>query len=122
MKPKRRTPAIAELAARIQRVAEREMDAIERVLDALGPASPAEADRCARTLAELARTLREITALNQPEDVAAAHEPDDDAVPVDIDELRCELARRLNALIDAECERARGGAGATAGGDEGARP
>ena len=96
-----REEARAALAARIQRIAEREMDAVERVLDALGPSGQAEADRCARTLAGIARTLREITALNQPEGAMAAHEADDDTIPVDLDELRCALARELDALIEA---------------------
>jgi hypothetical protein len=96
-----REEARAALAARIQRIAEREMDAVERVLDALGPSGQAEADRCARALAGIARTLREITALNQPESAMAAHEADDDTIPVDLDELRCALARELDALIEA---------------------
>src|SRR5262249_27975319 len=91
----------AALAARIQRVAEREMDAVERVLDALGPSDHAEADRCARTLAGIARTLREITALNTPDTMKSAHDTDDDTIPVDLDALRCELARRIIALVDA---------------------
>jgi hypothetical protein len=97
-----REEARAALAARIQRVAEREMDAVERVLDVLGPSDHAEADRCARALAGIARTLREITALNTPEDVTRADDTDDDTVPVDLDALRCELARRINGLIEAE--------------------
>jgi hypothetical protein len=70
-----RAEARAALAARIQRVAEREIDAVERVLDVLGPSDQAETDRCARTLAGIARTLREITALNTPEDVTRAAGP-----------------------------------------------
>jgi hypothetical protein len=94
--------ARAALAARIQHIAEREMDAVERVLDVLGPSDQAEADRCARTLAGIARTLREITALNTPDHVKPANDTDDDTVPVDLDALRCELARRIKGLIDAE--------------------
>jgi hypothetical protein len=103
------TPADARaaLALRIQRVAEREMDAVERILDVLGPSDHAEADRCARALAVIARTLREITALNTPEDVTRADDTDSDAIPVDLDALRCELARRIKGLIEAE--RAAGG-------------
>ena len=97
-----REEAHAALAVRIQRVAEREMDAVERVLDVLGPSDQAEADRCARALAGISRTLREITALNTPEDVTRADDTDDDPVPVDLDALRCELARRIKGLIEAE--------------------
>jgi hypothetical protein len=89
------------LALRIQRVAERELEAIERILDVLGPSDQPEADRCARTLAGISRTLREITALNTPAKALPADDSDDDTIPVDLDELRCELARRLNELVEA---------------------
>lgn len=106
-----REDARVALALRIQRVAEREMDAIERVLATLGPSAEVEADRCARTLAGIARTLREITALNTPEDITPKDEADADAIPVDLDELRCELARRINQVIEARYRDAHGGAG-----------
>lgn len=96
------------LALRIQRVAERELDAIERILDMLGPSSQPEADRCARTLAGLSRTLREITALNMPEKAIPADDPDDDTIPIDLDELRCELARRIDEVIEARYRAAPG--------------
>jgi hypothetical protein len=99
-------PALAQLRAalalRIQNVVEREMAVIERVVGLLGPADEAEAERTMRTLAGISRTLREITALNQPDEVTPPDETDDDPVPRDIDEFRNELARRINALIDAE--------------------
>jgi len=106
----------AALAARIQHVVEREMDAVERVLDKLGPTSEAEAERSTRTLANVARTLREIVALMKPDEVTPPNDADDDPIPRDIDEFRHELARRINALVDAEREREREGAGG--GGDE----
>jgi DNA-binding Lrp family transcriptional regulator len=106
--------ARAALALRIQCVAEREMDAVERVLDVLGPSNHAEADRCARALAGIARTLREITALNTPEDVTRADDTDNDTVPVDLDALRCELARRIKGLIEAERAAGDGGRDAPA--------
>lgn len=96
------------LALRIQRVAERELEAIERILDVLGPSSQPEADRCARTLAGISRTLREITALNTSEKTTSADDPDDDTIPVDLDELRCELARRINEVIEARYRAAPG--------------
>jgi hypothetical protein len=89
------------VAARIQSVVEREMDAVERVLDKLGPADQAEAERTARTLASLARTLREIAALTRPDEVMPPDDADDDPIPRDIDEFRRELARRIHAIIDA---------------------
>ena len=51
------------LALRMQQVVEREMDAVERVLDAIRPDDEGEAERSARTLASVARTLREMAAL-----------------------------------------------------------
>lgn len=99
-------PALAQqraaLAARIQNVVEREMTVVERVVSMLGPADDAEAERTVRTLAGISRTLREIAALNQPNEVTPPNEADDDPIPRDIDEFRNELARRINALIDAE--------------------
>jgi hypothetical protein len=89
------------LAARIQEAVEREINAVEQVLAALSPADPAEAERSSRTLASLARTLREVAALNQPDQQAAPDEADDDPVPSDIDEFRRELARRIRGFIEA---------------------
>lgn len=106
--PQRRT-AIAE---RIQDVVERHLAAVEKVLAVLGPDEPAEAERTARTLAGLSRTLREVAALNQPEQ-APPDETDDDSLPSDIDAFRNELARRINALIDARERDAGGGADRT---------
>jgi flagellar motor switch protein FliG len=87
----------AALAQRIQNVVEREMTVLERVVGVLGPSNEAAAERTAQTLAGISRTLREIAALNRPD------EADDDSVPRDIDEFRNELARRIHALIDARC-------------------
>ncbi len=105
----------AATAARIARVVERQMDAVERVLDVLGPANQIEAERTARTLASTARMLREIAAIIQPEQGAAPDEADDDPIPRDIDEFRRELARRINALIDARRDSESARAGETAG-------
>ena len=89
------------LAARIQGVVENQMDAIDRVLKVLGPSEQGEAERTARTLASLARTLREIAALTQPDEGAPPDDADDDPIPRDIDEFRNELARRIHGLIEA---------------------
>jgi hypothetical protein len=103
------------IAERIQGVVERHLAAVERVLDVLGPSDQAEAERNSRTLAGLARTLREVAALNQPEQ-APPDEAEDDSIPSDIDEFRRELARRINALIDARQRDANGGGGGTGAG------
>ena len=90
------------LALRMQSVVEREMEAVERILEKVTPCNQIEAEHGARTLASISRTLREIHALNQPDEVTPPHETDDDPVPRDIDEFRNELARRIHALIDAD--------------------
>jgi hypothetical protein len=101
---KRRRPLKGErcsLVARLWRTAERQVRDIEVRL-ARDQQEPAERERDARVLAVLVKTLRELTALDeakadmksQPEAPAA----DDDAVPRDLDELRRELARRVDRL------------------------
>jgi hypothetical protein len=109
-----------EIAAdeRMQAIVEREMEAVERVLAVISPADPAQAEGSARTLATLARTLRDIAALKPTAEVKDADDAhsaddaarDDDAIPQDLDEFRDELARRLLQIIDAH-------AGDEAGGD-----
>ncbi len=98
----------AALAVRIRNVVEREIAAVERVLDAVGAADGGEAERSARTLASVSRTLREIAALNQPDEVTPPDEADDDPIPRDIDEFRRELARRIRGFIDVRRNRAAG--------------
>lgn len=97
----------AAVAARVQAVVERELTAVERVLEVLGPSDRDEAERTARTLASLARTLREVALINQTEEAVAPDDADDDPVPRDIDEFRRQLAQRIRKFIDAR----RNGAG-----------
>lgn len=105
----------AALAQRIMAAAEREIDAVERILAKVAPGDQMEIEQCARTVASVARTLREIAALNQPDEVTPPDEADDDPVPLDIDEFRNELARRIHAIIDAQSrEENSGGDGAVA--------
>jgi len=105
--PQQREATGAEgLAVRVQRVVERELDAIDQILGAIGAADAAEAERSARTLASLARALKEVMRLAAPDEPADAD--DDDPVPRDLDEFRRELARRIEAL-------AGGGAAKTSG-------
>lgn len=106
------TPAQrAALAQHMMRAAECEIDAVERILAKVNPEGPVEAEQCARTVASVARTLREIAALNQPDEVTPADDTDDDPVPLDIDEFRYELARRIRGFI----ENRRSGAGGISG-------
>jgi hypothetical protein len=106
----------AALAQRIQNVVEREMTVLERVVGVLGPSNEAAAERTAQTLAGISRTLREIAALNRPDEVTPPDEADDDPVPRDIDEFRFELARRIRGFIEAR----RNGAGSISDEPEGA--
>jgi hypothetical protein len=89
------------LAARIQNSVERGLDAVDRVLGKMGPADEGGAERSARTLAAIARTLREIALFTEPDEVTPPDETDDDRIPLDMDELRRELTRRINAFVDA---------------------
>ena len=100
----------AALAARVQRVVERELDAIDQVLSILGAADQAEAERSARTLASLARALKEVMRLTAPELTPEADE-DDDGGPRDLEEFRRELARRLEALAAGAAADAAGNGG-----------
>jgi hypothetical protein len=93
------------LAVSIQSLVESELAAADRILKAVNAASPDEAERSARTLASISRTVREIAALNQPMEVAPADEAHDDPVPRDIDEFRYELARRIRGFIEARRSR-----------------
>lgn len=88
------------MALRIHQTVEREMDAIERILSTIKPSIPIEAELGARTVVGVSRALREIRALNSPEDEM----PPDDADPIsgDIHAFREALAQRLKAFIVAE--------------------
>lgn len=101
------------IAQRILTTVEREMDAIERILKVITPGDQLEAEHGARTLASISRTLRDIAAINRPNDETPSDdaEDDDDPIPHDIDEFRNELARRIEALIaSGEADGSSGGA------------
>lgn len=89
----------AALVARMMRAAERQVREIE---DRIGAAND-DSERDARTLAVLARTMRELTALDtlhrRNEQSAKKQDRHDDPVPRDVDELRRRLARRLDELV-----------------------
>jgi hypothetical protein len=89
----------AEVVNRMWRAAEAQVRDIEERL--LGDAAaPLERERDARVLAVLAKTLRELSALDSAKSKTRELAPaDDDAVPRDMDELRRSLARKLEALI-----------------------
>jgi hypothetical protein len=87
------------LVKRMWCAAEAQVSEIEnRLLD--DSSAPLERERDARVLAVLAKTLRELSALEQakPRKQSAAH-TDDESVPRDIDALRRSLAQKLEALV-----------------------
>jgi len=98
-------PPVA-FSERLRRVIDAQMQVAERTLKVLGPASSAEAERTSRILALVSRTVQEITATAQGR--LPADETDNDAVPIDIDEFRNELARRIRSFVDARRNRSGG--------------
>jgi hypothetical protein len=99
---RRRMGSRAALVARMWRTAERQVEEIDDRLKAAG-LEVAERESNARTLAIVAKTLRELSAFDEaskPRGKRAQDSSDDDSVPIDIDELRRELARRIDALVE----------------------
>lgn len=92
----------AVLIDRVTGSIERELTQIETIIGAhrVDPHRRTEAERRARTLASLARTLSELKRLG-PQSGEGKVKPadDDDAVPRDLDEFRRELSRRLDQMV-----------------------
>lgn len=101
---------------RIQRLVEQELAAEEASRAELGllPRGPGDAERCARTLAILTRTLHELARLRGG--AATQGSRHDDDIPADIDEFGNELARRIVACLES------GPDDGSAGGDSGPAP
>lgn len=97
-------------ATRIRRVIDAQLSVAERMLKVLEPTTSAQAERTARVLATVSRTILEIKAA--AEEQMSANDADNDPVSVDMDEFRETLARRIRFFADAR----RRGAGL--GGDE----
>ncbi|HTS40751.1 MAG TPA: hypothetical protein VMH84_09460 [Xanthobacteraceae bacterium] len=89
------------LIKRMWRAADAQVSEIEHRLLCEKP-EPSERERDARVLAVLAKTLRELSALDETTQDQQAAPADDDAVPRDMDELRRSLARKLEALVGGE--------------------
>jgi hypothetical protein len=88
------------LVARLWRTANRQVREIERRLARGAEQQPSERDRAERTLAVLVKALRELNA-HSDHDTAKQKDTgrdDDNAIPRDLDELRHELARRVDAI------------------------
>jgi len=82
----------------VQDAIDRQLVAIERIVATLGPAKVDDAERGARTLASLTRTLRELTRL-RPAGTNTREGGDDDPDIRDLEEFRRELSRRLDQLV-----------------------
>ncbi len=94
----------AALVARMWKTAERQVEEIEDRLKAAG-LELAERESNARTLAIVAKTLRELSIVDEAKETRKGRKRpdddiDDDPVPRDINEFRRELARRIDALVD----------------------
>jgi hypothetical protein len=61
------------------------------------PRKAADAARVARTLATLTQTLQMLRRLRGEDDTDTGY--DDDDMPIDLDEFRRELARRIEAFV-----------------------
>jgi len=103
----------AALVTRMWRTAERQVEEIEDRLAVAG-LELAERESNARTLAVVAKTLRELSAVDESEKSQKGKkqpsDDDSDAIPRDIDEFREELARRIHALVDRRTGSGGGGA------------
>jgi|SRR6185369_3621775 len=105
-RPADQTPVTPErrqaLTERIQSAIEKEMSIIESSIALLKPTEMPEVERAMRSMALVTHALTEVAALNQPPaEAMPSDDPDDDPVPLDIDELRDEIARRIRTLMEA---------------------
>ncbi|HEY0301353.1 MAG TPA: hypothetical protein VGC36_08485 [Rhizomicrobium sp.] len=91
----------------------RQIEIIEGIQATLLPTQAQQAERSARVLALLNKSLLEITATTAPDEVVEPGDDNDDSLPQDIDEFRRELTRRLRGLVDAERQREGKDAGGT---------
>lgn len=93
----------SSLVERVSNAIERELSKIETIIGVshVPPVLRTEAESRARVLASLASTLKEIMRLREQERSAGEEKTKaaDDSIPRDLDELRSELARRLEILV-----------------------
>lgn len=95
-KPRRVRTKRVLLVQRLIRTTDLQVREIEtRLKDALG--EPDDRERDARIMAVLAKTTRELLTL-EPDGATKKTPQADDEVPRDVDELRHELARRIDSL------------------------
>jgi hypothetical protein len=89
----------APLVERLLHAVANELSTVEamRAHQGAAPQAPADAERTARTLESLTRTLREAQRLRGAATNPAGLDADD--MPRDIDEFRLDLARRIDAFV-----------------------
>lgn len=87
------------LIDRVMRAVERELIQIETIVGGhrVDPKRRTEAERRARTLASLARTLTEVRRLRAADEGQRPH--DDAAAPRDLDDFRRTLSQRLEGMV-----------------------
>lgn len=107
-KTSRQTTGRAALIARMWRAAERQVDEIEQRFESLGLGrGEREGEGNARTLAVVAKTLRDLAAFDEAGKARdrrlrgneAPKDDNDEAVPRNIEDLRRALARKLDAFV-----------------------
>lgn len=99
--PAKKTLEKMSLLARVRAAVESEIVAIENVLSRVEAARlrSSDAERAARTLATLVRTLKELTALEKPDAKTGGEgQPESSDEFRDLDEFRSKLAERLDRL------------------------
>jgi hypothetical protein len=100
-------PAAPAKAADIGALVERQLCAIDSILEDLRGAPAGEPERHARTIASVSRTLKELMRLR----AQSADTADDDDMPEDIDEFRLALAKRIEAFVASRTDNSLGAAG-----------
>jgi hypothetical protein len=91
----------ATIVQRLQGAVARVLPAIETIIARLaaGPQHPREMEQAGRALGALTRTLRELNALLNQQNALAGNAYDD--MPEDMDAFRENLARRIDAFMEA---------------------
>jgi len=103
-------PPLEETIEQMHRAVRDELAAVQATRSALGrePQSPIDAERTARTLASLTDTLQKLRRMQCAMTQTGPH--DDDDWPVDADEYRRDLARRIDAFVASRTGAGNGGA------------
>ncbi|MEX0753454.1 MAG: hypothetical protein WD073_11095 [Xanthobacteraceae bacterium] len=98
--PARGYPQVPEerlaLVTRLREAVEKQIGHVDSILSRAEMQLPDEAERTGRMLAGLARTLREMTRLETP---APPEIEDDSDMPRNVDDLRRELLRKMDAIL-----------------------